>query len=190
MRKKKEKSKFRLILISLVLVTIILSLCYIFAKKSILELVKPGITTTTLYIRQSNCGDLHVSIDSIKEAIAYYRFGIQKPAAENYKFEIMKITVTNVDDVSKDFSGYRLQLVAGNKSYSPVIFHSIEKITQMDNSVIDYSCDELSLAYISRFELGAGESSTGCKIFRIQDDAIPVLLLIYNTTGLKCSIRV
>ncbi len=147
----------------------------------------PGITTTIF--QQHNCGDLQIDVNSVKEAVNYYRYGFQKPAPSNHKFAILNLTVTNKAGATKDFSGYRISLLAGSSSYIPMTFNEIENITLTDYRMINYNCRESELAYISRFELGAGESATGCKIFQILSDSSPASISIYEVETLKCVIN-
>jgi len=189
-RKAKPKVKPNTIILVLLAVIVLVAVIYFLFEKGIIPssiIPSDGVTPT---VTQWNCEDMQIDVNSIKEAINYYRFGIARPATENFKFEILNLTVTNKANVTKDFSGHRMELLADNVSYIPVTFNEIEKITLIDNSVLDYPCRELALASISRFELNAGESSTGCKIFTILEDLSPTLLSIYNTTGLKCSIQI
>jgi hypothetical protein len=173
-------------LIALAAVALV-ALSYIFLNENA---IVPGITTTTTTIfKQQDCGDLQIDVNSVKEAVNYYRYGFQKPAQSNHKFVILNLTVTNKVGVAKDFSGYRINLLAGNSSYIPMIFNEIESITLTDNRVINYNCRESDLAYISRFELGAYESSTGCKIFQILSGSSPASISIYEVETLKCVIN-
>jgi hypothetical protein len=187
--KQRAKRKANPILVFLILAIAISAIFYFIPAGKI-----GGRTTSTSLSGttsgQWNCGDMQIDINSIKEAAGYYRFGIQKPAAEGYKFEVLSLAVANKADAAKDFSGYRIQLIAGSKAYMPVAFSEIEKIVLMDKSTIDYSCEELKLASISRFELGAGESSTGCKIFQMLKDYQPTSLAIYDAVGLKCTVQI
>lgn len=138
---------------------------------------------------QNNCGELQIDIGSMKEAVAYYRFGLPKPSGTGYKFEVLGMKVTNNAKAFEDLSGFRMKLVTDNgNSYVPTQFNSIEKITLTDNSVVDYSCNELGLASISQFGLDSMQYAEGCKIFLVLNDRTPDSLQLYNVTGLKCTI--
>ena|GEM_PF-3459024 len=142
-------------------------------------------TTSTIYL-QSICDVLEINVNTMMEAANYYRFGIQKPALQGSKFIVLNLTVVNTGDTHRDFSGYRIELQADNRTYIPLRFDDIERLTLSDSSVIDYSCEELKMAYPSRFELDTGGSATGCKIFQILEDLEPKWLTFFTIEGLKC----
>ena len=190
--KKKTQNKLKQRRIGLVVaVVLILALGILSYLSPQLQVITNTQSSTTSVYQPANCGDLQISVNSVREAAAYYRFGIQKPATSNYKFVILSLTVTNKGNAAKDFSGFRLNLETNdNTTYSPTQFNSIEKITLQDNSIINYNCDELALASISRLVLGAGESATGCKIYLTLNNLNPVSLLLYDTSGLKCTVKI
>lgn len=149
-RHKKKENRMKLWLGIAAAVIIIVIAISSFGGQNILNTVSNPSQTSTSY----NCGELQVDINSMQEAVAYYRYGIVKPAGTNYKFEIIDMKVTNNANAFADLSGYRLKLVASDGSlYAPTQFNSIEKITLADNSVINDNCSELALASISRFGL-------------------------------------
>jgi hypothetical protein len=149
----------------------------------------PSLITSPNPPQLYNCGELQIDVNSMKEATAYYRFGIPKPSGTDHKFEILDMKVTNNANAFEDLSGFRLKLVADNgNSYAPTQFNSIEKITLIDSSVIDYSCSELGLASISQFGLNSTQSAEGCKIFLVLTSLTPASLEVYNVTGLKCAV--
>jgi len=174
-------------MIFLVILAIIILVAVYFLVGGKLGLQPSG--NFTPYITLVNCEDLQISINSIKEAIAYYRFDILIPAPSDYKFEIINLTVTNKGNATKDFSGHRLELLADGATHMAFSFSEIEKITLLDNSTTDYNCRESRFASIYRLELNAGESSTGCKIFRMLKDSEPVSISVYDLEGLKCTIQ-
>lgn len=136
-----------------------------------------------------NCGELQIDVNSMMEATAYYRYGIQKPAGANYKFEILGMKITNNAPAFEDLSGFRLKLVANEGSvYTSTPFNSIEKITLADNTEENYTCNELPIASISQFGLNSTQSAEGCKIFLMLSSLTPASLQIYNFTGLKCTL--
>lgn len=197
-RRARQKSKLKIkswtnwILAFLFLVVVLVAAFYFLpGEKAIWQ--QTSTTTFSLpsgVIERWNCGNMQIDLNAVKEAIGYYRFGLQRPASTGYKFEILTLTIINKADVTKEFSGYRVQLTAGGSTYTPLSFNNIESITLQDQSTINYSCNELALASISRFELNSGESSTGCKIFQILSDSQPSSISIYNTSGLICTIQV
>lgn len=186
-RKVKPKAKPGVIFLVILAVIVLIAIFY-FLTGGELDLQPSGNFTPNVS-QQWNCGDMRIDLNSIKEALYYYRFGIQRSATENYKFETLNLTVTNKANVTKDFSGHRMELIADSKTSIPVIFNEMERITLIDNSTIDYTCRELALASVSRFELNAGESSTGCKIFRVLKDSSPTSLSVYSSTDLICTIQ-
>lgn len=127
----------------------------------------------------------------MKEANGYYnKFGDLKPAVTDYKFEVFDLTVANHASTTQDLSGYKLQFLAGNSTYIPAEFSEVDKLVLPDNSVADYVCSELNISSGSRFVLGPGESSRGCKIYQILQSQIPASLSVYNQDTLKCTIQV
>lgn len=151
----------------------------------------PGGNQSSLPTNPANCGDLQINVNSFKEAIAYYRFGIPQPSSDNYKFEIFDLTVVNKGTATEDFSGFRLNLRTNDGAvYIPKEFTSIEKITLPDNTTMDYACNELALASASRLILNPGESANGCKIYLILNTQTPSSFSIYDTSGLKCTIQI
>ena len=136
-----------------------------------------------------NCGDLQIDINSMKEASSYTKFGIDKPAPSDYKYEVLSFTVTNKGSVTKDFSGYRLDLVADSTKFIPVTFSNIEKISLVGGSSIDYACNESKIASVYRLVLDPGESETGCKIFQVLEDLVPASMNLYNLTVSQCSVK-
>jgi len=192
--KKERKTKLDLRVIAIVVVVALIVLLYFSPSEEVpfIDILSKRTTTTTSPVthQPGKCGDLQIEINSMQEAISYYRFGIQRPAMENSKYLIIDMTVTNKAETTKDFSGYRVELVAGSESYIPLRFNEIEKITLIDNSIVDYSCVELPLAYISRFEMNAGSSMTGCKIFQTLKGVESEFLYLYDLEGLKCTIQI
>lgn len=151
-------------------------------------------TTTNPFALPANCGYMQVEVDTIIEASSYYRFGIQRPALENGKFVILQMTVENMASTQKDFSGYRLELNAGDGSYEgvyiPLTFNDIEGVTLLDDTFSDYACEELPLAHVSRLELEPGEKMTGCKIFQVVEGLEPKSLSIYDLEGTLCRVLI
>ena len=175
-----------------ILVVLVIAIIAIFLFSPVKIPTEPGETPsggTGPGGSQWNCGDMQIDLNSVKEAVSYTRFGIIRPASSDSKFEILKLTITNKGTTVKDFSGYRLQIIADSSSYSPVSFSSIEKITLLDGSTIDYSCSEAKIASISRLTLQPGGSETGCKIFQVLKTLRPASLNLYDLSGLKCSIE-
>lgn len=154
----------------------------------------PSYTTSnqsSLPTMPASCGNLQVSVNSVQEATAYYRYGIAKPASNNYKFEIFDLTATNIGSSTKDFSGFKLNLqTSDGTSYLPTEFSSIEKITLLDNTTVNNSCSELALASASRLVLNSGQSASGCKIYQILSSQKPALFWLYDTSGLRCEIQI
>lgn len=147
----------------------------------------PGGTNTSGEVL--DCGDLQIDINSVKEATAYIRFGISRPAPEDSKFEILNLTLTNKGIETRDFSGYRLELLADSTSYISTSFSNIEKITLLDGPTADYPCRESKIASVSRLTLGPGESETGCKVFQILKSLEPASIKLSNLAGYKCSVK-
>jgi hypothetical protein len=187
--KKYKKNLITFYTVSLIATVIALILLFVPPFKESPSTSTASQTTSALYGRW-NCGDLQINVNSVEEAIGYYKYGVKKPAIENFKFEIMDITVINKATVTKDISGYRILLLAGNSSYIPIAISQIEKIALLDNSVVDYSCDELKMSSISRIELEAGKSSRGCKAFQIPINSRPASISVYDVESLKCTIKI
>ena len=184
-RKKKVPTLFIVVVVAAALITI-----FLFSSVRQPTMGDSGTAGTgEPSTEKNNCVDLQIDIDSVKEATSYTRGTLVKPAVQGLKFLILDLTVTNKGDSSKDFSGYKLRLTADVNSYGPVSFSRIDKITLLDNSAIDYICSENRLASISRLELGAGESETGCKIFQVPEDSAAKSLSVYKLERLKCVIR-
>lgn len=183
-KKQKKDIRIMLLAVTVLAVAIVAAAIFSFRQNNFLNT-----TSSPPQNYNYNCGELQVDINSMKEAASYYRYGIQKPAGANFKFEIIDMKVTNNANIFEDLSGFRMKLVASDgSSYAPTQFNSIEKITLADNSVIDYSCSELALASVSRFGLNALQSTGGCKIFLMLSNLLPASLQIYDTSGLKCTI--
>jgi hypothetical protein len=181
--------------ITLIVIAIaVAALIYFYVSNNILLSEGPPktetVTTTTTMppYGESICGDLDLKIDTTIEALAYERFGLKSSATEENKFVILRITAKNEAGSAMDFSGYRMELTASGETYIPMIFNDFEGLTLMDDTVSDYTCDELALAHVSRFELDAQQSVTGCKMFRVLRDAEPESLSLYGLTGMLCII--
>jgi len=186
-KNKKSQNNKNLTIASVLILVVILAVAgfYLSPKGE-----TPSTTVTNPTVAQWNCGELQVVINSVIEASGYYRNDSLKPAVTDYKFEILDITVTNEGTTTDDLSGGRIILLSGNSTYSPQGFSHIERIVLPDNSITAYDCRELNLSSVSRFVLGAGESSRGCKIFQVLKDSDPISFSVYELDKLKCTIPV
>lgn len=186
----KRKKKASNIFILLVLAAVLIAILFLFQVKqpTTPEGETPGGELPSG--GQTNCGDLQIDINSIKEAESYTRGTLENPALQDNKFVILNMTVTNKGDLSKDFSGYSLSLKANGNNYSPrQPFSKIDKITLLDGTTINYFCTENKLASLSRLVLGAEESESGCKIFQVSESSITKSISIYQQKVLKCVIQ-
>jgi hypothetical protein len=185
-RRKQKKENRRIdILLGIILAVVVIAVLTLSLNPNNLLNLFPIVHQKYNY----NCGELQIDINSMKEAAAYYRYGIQKPAGANYKFEILGMKVTNNAPAYEDLSGFRLKLIANDGSvFTSTQFSSIEKITLADNTEENYSCSELPIASISQFGLNSTQSAEGCKIFLMLNNLTPSSLQVYNSTGLKCTL--
>lgn len=185
----KRKKKASNIFILLVLAAVLIAILFLFQVKqpTTPEGETPGGELPSG--GQTNCGDLQIDINSIKEATSYTRGTLVKPAIQDFKFLILDLTVTNKGDFSKDFSGYRIRLTADGSGYTPLSFSKIDKVTLLNDLTIDYVCEENKLASISRLVLAGGESESGCKVFQIPETSIAKSLSVYKQEVLKCVIQ-
>jgi len=185
-KKRRKDSRLMLVLMAALGVIVVLAAASLFSSSGLPQPQLPGYNGAT---SKWNCADMQIDVTSVKEASAYFRYGLQRNAPPGYVFQMLAMTVTNKAGTTQDFSGYRMELSAGGKTYIPSIFNNVEKIIPVGGAATDLSCSELTLASISRLVLESGQSSSGCKIFQVLQDAEPTSLAIYDTTGLKCTIQ-
>jgi hypothetical protein len=182
-QRRKQKKNRRTLLIGIILTVVIITVLVLSLNQNNFLNIFSNAT------QNYNCDELQIDINSMKEAAAYYRYGIQKPAGANYKFEILGMKITNNAPAYEDLSGFRLKLIANDGSvFTSTQFNSIEKITLADNTEENFTCSELPLASISHFGLNSTQSAEGCKIFLMLSNLTPSSLQVYNFTGLKCTL--
>ena len=187
MKPKKRRKDSRLMLVLMAALGVVaLAAASLLSSSGLPQPQSPGYNGAT---SKWNCADMQIDVTSVKEASAYFRYGLQRNAPPGYVFQMLAMTVTNKAGMTQDFSGYRMELSAGGRTYIPSIFNNVEKIIPVGGAATDLSCSELALASISRLVLDSGQSSSGCKIFQVLQDAQPTSLAIYDTTGLKCTIQ-
>jgi hypothetical protein len=159
------------------------------------ESLREGGNTITTYPQsesaQPNCGDLLIGIISRSQASEYLTGKGFWNVANEGRFEILQILVTNKAQSAEDFSGYRMELVSGTeKSSTKNVFGEIERIRALDGTETDFACQELIFASVSRLTLGYGETSGGCKIFQVATGSRSSSLNVYDVSGLKCSLPI
>lgn len=192
-RKRVRKEKFDQRVVIILAILAIISILYLGSKgtETTQGKILPPATVPIIVTQTATCGNLEIGIDFEKEAKAFYTRGYLRPALEGLKLLFYELTATNKGQESREFAGYRINLLDQNRNrYNIQPMGNIEKITLTNGVIEDFTCDELALASASRITLAPGESTAGCKMFQIPDSAKPASLEVYELENLKCSIPI
>lgn len=140
-----------------------------------------------------NCGDLDLDIQETIEAVSYSKSGVSRPANPDSKYLVMLISVKNMLFEEKDYSGYRMELTGTEgETYIATSFSRVERLTLYGDSgtEMEYACEELPLASLSRAVMQGREEVTGCKMFHVLEDFEPESITVSDLDGEICTIEV
>lgn len=192
-RKRVRKEKFDQRFVIILAILAIVSILYLGSKgtETTQGKILPPTTVPIIVTQTATCGNLGIGIDFEKEAASFYTRGYLRPAPEGLKLLFYEMTATNKGQESREFAGYRINLLDQNGNrYNIQPMGNIEKITLTNGVTEDFACDELAIASASRVTLYPGESATGCKMFQIPYSAMPASIQVYELENLKCSIPI